>query len=90
MALTVLTSLRSFRLPPEYDFEAIESVSTSVFTAPRLSIRRFLRRVGVCPFPDQNRTAVRWTKFHFTARSGPNGPALFTSHWDLLVVPEDL
>jgi len=92
-SLTVLNALRSFRLPPCPDYESISApCGVEPWRASLDAKRGFWKAIGGSRLLriSRNLDRVWWTKFHFSVRSGPNGPALLTSLEDFLVLPKEL
>lgn len=90
MALTALISLRSFRLPPVVILDSITQEGLPVKPLCGRRLRDFFKRWGVSTVSRDNLLKVRWSKFHFTVRSGPSGPALINSLGDFLALPGSL
>lgn len=86
MAETILVSCRSFRLPPQPDLSSITDEGALVPEPSRMAIEAFFAKVGIPTNVGQNRKRVLWTKWHYSARGGPNGPALASSLDDLSVL----
>jgi len=74
--LTLLNVGRAFRFKAVLKLETIEEPSKSI-PLSEVSISDACRSLGVYP------QDISWTDFHFSTKSGPNGPALASSLTDL-------
>lgn len=75
--LTVLSSLRSIMVDPVVDVSPIEKpYGGSIHQIDRRVLQRILHSMGFRLFEGSK---VCWDRFHFTTKSGPNGPALISS-----------
>lgn len=90
MALTGLTSLRCFRLPCTLDLEPIVDPGIAPELPKPALIQRFWVLLGYPMRTEKNRRKVEWSKFHFSVKAGPNGPALLSSLRDLAELPDTL
>jgi len=85
MILTGLTIGRCFNLSPVLDTKTITDEWKGVL--PNISEREhqhILRSLGIKKF------RWEWSEFHFSTKSGPNGPAMLTSLTDLTYLPLSL
>lgn len=85
LALTILYSTRTIVGQDEADLKPIEDVSTADITETIRYIpgfwRSFIGRKKPKSFP-------KWTSFHLSTKTGPNGHALVTSLTDLLALSD--
>jgi hypothetical protein len=87
--LTVLCVSRAVHLPEEPDFSTIEAASKQrVGYSIGEYVKDFWRDLGYHKY-HQVPKRVRWSKFHFTTKSGPNGQGLWTSLSDLRALHEN-
>lgn len=89
-ALTAYTSLRAVRLPVRVDTEPIVRPGIPDFSDLFVYVVPFwnhLRSLNIVPKVD----TVRWKRYHFTTKAGPQkGPALFGALSDLVALPDRL
>lgn len=75
--LTVLSSLRSIMVDPVVDISTIIApYGGQISSISRPVLQRILFSMGFRLFSGRK---VCWDRFHFTTKSGPNGPALISS-----------
>lgn len=75
--LTLLSSLRSIMVPPVADILPIITPSkASLSSISEADLCRIMHKLSIRRHIGVN---VRWSGFHFTTKSGPNGPALLRS-----------
>jgi len=90
LVLSVLYISRSLRMPPKPNYETIEKGPLigypSSFNSHVFEFWKHLGYNGNKQIP----RSVWWRKFHLSTKSGPNGQALWSSVWDLLILPESL
>jgi len=82
--LTLLSSLRGILLQPVLDISPITDQSNPyIWEIPDTLVSMILFRMGI---PRLIGAATSWSKFHFTTKHGPNGPALLSSLRELTPV----
>jgi hypothetical protein len=75
--LTLLSSLRSIMVPPVADTEPItKPYGGEIHRIDDRTFYRVMYKLGIGVFAGSE---ISWNKFHFTTKSGPNGPALLSS-----------
>lgn len=89
MVLTVLYSTRALNLGRSPDTTTITRPCESKIADISKYARDFWRELGYRPSRKVPRD-LRWKKYHFTTKSGPNGHALYTSTEDLYMLPANL
>lgn len=55
-----------------------------------MKVNLFWKKLGYQPKKGKGKTSPRWSEYHFTTKSGPNGHALWTCLRDLASLPEKL
>lgn len=91
--LSVLFMTRFLRLKPVASYETISKAPsyTGNPTDLRPMIFEFLKDIGFNPkHLGRKPSSLNFKKYHMSIKSGPNGPALWTSLQDYLSLPEDL
>jgi len=90
LLLTVFYLSRGLRLPVKPNYESITKEPTySSITKFYDHIPEFWKTLGYHSRKNAPRR-IRFSKYHFTTKTGPNGQALWTSIADLSVLPESL
>jgi hypothetical protein len=93
LVLSILYITRFIRLEAKPSYESIEKgpgyTGTPDYLKPH--VEDFLKELGVNPkYIGQIPKAIKFKEFHMTAKSGPQGHALWSSYKDVLDLPDDL
>jgi len=92
VALSVFYMTRAFNLEAIPSFRTIEKEPgfTGDPSILRKDMKNFLREIGVKITPMVKPWKVNFTKYHFSAKAGPNGPSLLSAVMDYLSLPQSL
>lgn len=84
--LTVLTSTRCLKSRESPSVDSISSPGSNLDLEIDKPLASFWKALGYRNFRKRVPKALEWSKFHFTAKAGPNGHALATWYDDLKVL----
>lgn len=86
---TILYSTRALKLGRSPDISPLTDPASGGVSIDGKYLRSFWKELGYLP-SQKTPKALRFTSYHLTTKSGPNGHALFGSLRDLYILPESL